>query len=120
MNNISIKRELEVIENEIYIYMSQATESLLQVGIRLHEVKEQLKHGEWSQWLGKMNLNERTANNYIRVANRFKDSQIGIRIPFSKLQVLIDIPKEQEEKFIADNDIENKSVRQIKKNMKQN
>ncbi|RIM48589.1 DUF3102 domain-containing protein [Staphylococcus cohnii] len=45
-----------------------AGQSIFEIGRRLKHVKENdLAHGEWSEWLGKVNLNQRVAQQMIKI-----------------------------------------------------
>ena len=72
MNEITNVRPIEVITAEIQFYKAQAGTSLLEIGRRLIEAKEQLGHGDWLPWLhDKAEFSERTAQNLMRIAREY-------------------------------------------------
>lgn len=70
-------RELEIIEGEILFFKRQAGGAIIEIGRRLNEAKSQLSHGEWLPWLrGKVDISERSAQNFMRLAREYPESAI--------------------------------------------
>lgn len=68
MNELQLSDDLTTIETEIKSYQNIAGQSIFEIGRRLKHVKENdLAHGEWSEWLGKVNLNQRVAQQMIKI-----------------------------------------------------
>ncbi|CAA9375061.1 hypothetical protein AVDCRST_MAG94-4474 [uncultured Leptolyngbya sp.] len=59
--------------SEIKGLFKQTVENIIAVGQRFIEVKEQLPHGQWLDWLvAEFSWTDRTARNYMQVAEQFK------------------------------------------------
>jgi len=68
LNELQLSDDLTTIETEIKSYQNIAGQSIFEIGRRLKHVKENdLAHGEWSEWLGKVNLNQRVAQQMIKI-----------------------------------------------------
>lgn len=94
-------RSLEVIEAEINFYKNQAATGIIETGKRLIEAKQQLKHGEWGEWLEKkVEFSQETARQFMRVAKEFGNSNTCWNLPYKKLFLLTTIPQENREEFI--------------------
>lgn len=112
MSNVS--RPLEVIESEINFYKQQTATGIIEIGKRLIEAKQQLPHGEWGEWLSeKVEFSERTARQFMRVAEEFGDSQIGNRLPISKLYALLELPTETRTAVINNAPLEEMTKREV-------
>lgn len=58
--------------------LGKTAECLVEVGRRLIEVKARLKHGEWGDYLRReFDWNERTAQRFMTVADRFKNDNLS-------------------------------------------
>ncbi|HHX62470.1 MAG TPA: DUF3102 domain-containing protein [Epulopiscium sp.] len=110
-----IVRSLGIIEEEINFYKTQTALGIIEIGKRLIEAKEQLKHGEWGKWLEeKVDFKKSTANNFMRVAKEFPNFQTLGNLTQSKLFALLDVPEEKREDFIQENDVNEMTTRQLK------
>lgn len=70
MNEIQLSDSLPVIETEIRQYQNLAGESIFEIGRRLKHVKENdLAHGEFGKWLESIGINQRMAQQMIKVAS---------------------------------------------------
>ncbi|WP_192977816.1 DUF3102 domain-containing protein [Mammaliicoccus vitulinus] len=68
MNELQLSDNLPVIESEIKAYQNLAGEAIFEIGRRLKHVKENdLVHGEFGKWLEKVNLNQRVAQQMIKI-----------------------------------------------------
>lgn len=62
-------RTIEIITAEINLYKIQMESSIIEIGTRLMEAKEQLSHEEWGEWLkNEMDFSEVTAQRSMRIA----------------------------------------------------
>lgn len=70
MNELQLSNDLTTIETEIKSYQNIAGQSIFEIGRRLKHVKEKdLAHGEFGKWLEKVNLNQRMAQQMMKVAS---------------------------------------------------
>ncbi|MCO4338426.1 DUF3102 domain-containing protein [Staphylococcus agnetis] len=68
MNELQLSNDLITIETEIKSYQNVAGQSIFEIGRRLKHVKENdLAHGEFGRWLEKVNLNQRVAQQMIKI-----------------------------------------------------
>lgn len=68
MNELQLSNDLTTIETEIKSYQKIAGQSIFEIGRRLKHVKENdLAHGEFGKWLEKVNLNQRVAQQMIKI-----------------------------------------------------
>lgn len=90
MNELQLSDDLTTIETEIKSYQNIAGQSIFEIGRRLKHVKENdLAHGEWTQWLEKVNLNQRVAQQMIKI---FDTPEINTRMSSSLgMQALYEI-----------------------------
>jgi len=119
MNENNIVRPLELIEAEINFYKQQTATGIIEIGKRLIEAKKQLQHGQWGKWLEeKVDFSQRTANQFMRAANEFSNSQSISNLGVRKLFLLLDVPAEKREEFIDNNNLEDMTTRQLQKEVK--
>ncbi|MGH4125131.1 MAG: DUF3102 domain-containing protein [Clostridium sp.] len=98
-----IIRPLEQIENEIDFYKNQFASNTIEIGKRLIEAKALIKHGEWGKWLeGKVELSQNTAGQFMRIASEFSNSESIKNLGTRKLFLMLEVPSEQRETFIAE------------------
>lgn len=107
-------RDLDVITGEIIVYKQQAGAAILEIGRRLIEAKAQLGHGEWLPYLrDRVEFSQATAHRMMRLAKEYSNSSPVISLGTKKaLQLLAFSPTEREE-FIARNDVENMSSKEL-------
>lgn len=94
----------------------QIAGNVVEIGRHLSEAREMCEHGEWSKWVeSECDFKDSQARQYIRIFQRFGNTQIGTRIPISKLKLLAQLPDDTDQKdFVEQNDVENKTVRELK------
>ena len=68
MNELQLSDDLTTIETEIKSYQNIAGQSIFEIGRRLKHVKENdLMHGQWEEWLEKVNFNRTQAYKFIKI-----------------------------------------------------
>lgn len=124
------ERPLATITAEI-VAITQQTQmmilrSAIEVGRRLCEAKEQVRHGEWGKYLAEqVNFSVSTANNFMRIFKEYGDEQIDLfgasksqtfgNLTYSKAVALFAVPMDEREQFVHENDVESVSVSELKK-----
>ena len=135
MSDLTIKRELEVVENEIISLTNQAQQQALmyavEIGRRLTEAKSIVPHGGWADWLeNKVNFKQRTANNFMRIFEEYGNGQLSFfgdgsnsqalaNLNYTQLIALLALPGEEREEFVENNDVENMTTRELEKAVKE-
>lgn len=100
---------------KVKILTAQTAENIIEIGRTLLEVKENLPHGEFLNWLeNDVNYSKSTAYNFMKVAKEFPNFQLVGNLGMRKLLALTGIESEGREKIIADNDLEKMTVTEIK------
>ena len=129
------ERNIEVVTTEIKTLCEQARALALsyaiEIGRRLDEAKGMLSHGEWSEWLkNEVDFSQSTANNYMKLFEEYGDMQISIfgaelksqtlgNLSYTKALKLLSIPADEREDFVSDNNVEDMSVRDLDKILKE-
>jgi len=119
MNELT--KSLPQIEAEINILKVQTAQNIIEIGKRLIEAKKQLSHGEWGSWLKeKVEFSWDTANNFMRVAREFPNSETLRNLNTSKIYALLSLPAEEREEFVAVNPVEDMTTRELQQAIKEN
>ena len=97
------EREIETITEEILNYKRTAGESILEIGRRLKEAKALLSHGEWLPWLQeKVEFSERSAQNFMRLADAYQNPQTLADLGASKALVLLALSPVERDEFLEE------------------
>ena len=134
MSDSITERTPPVIAVEINTIKQQTEKVVLnnaiEIGRRLKEAKDLIPYGEWGKWLAEsVSYTERTAQKLMLVFDAYGDKQPAAlnagaqtqRLPnmnYSQALILLAVPEEEREQFIAEMDIENMSVRELQKTVK--
>lgn len=114
--------------NRIRQYLHGICQNVIAVGMELISAKEEIGHGGWRQWLDtEFTMTQQTANNYMRIAERFGERgklKNVFQFQLSTLQALLVLPEGTEQQFIdaqtkAGKPLEFQSARQVKANAKE-
>lgn len=112
--------ELSQIENEIISLRNQTAQNLIKIGLKLIDAKNMIGHGEWGEWLNnRVGFSQRTASNLMRIAKELGNSQAISDLEATKIYMLMELPVEERENFVKQNNIKDMSTREMKKMMKQ-
>ena len=94
--------DLNQLTVEIKFYVNQWGQNTIEIGKRLIAAKKLVAQGEWLNWLEKnFNLTERTAQNFMRIAERFGKTKLISDLNSTQMIAMLSLPKGEEEKFIA-------------------
>lgn len=119
MNAAGEERSITTITDEIIFYKSVGGQAVIEIGKRLMEAKAQLKHGEWLPWLSeKVEFSETSAQNFMRVAREYGNTQLVGDLGVSKALALLALPASERENFASEKHIvngEEKSVAEMSK-----
>lgn len=110
---------VEQLEKGVWEHKGNMAQSIIEIGARLIIAKNKLNHGEWGKWLEeKVEISHRTANNWMKVANEFADSQAISNLEGTKVVMLLDVPVDMRDQFMEQNDIKKMTTREMKQAIK--
>lgn len=99
MNEITLSDNLQQIELEIQHHKNVAGQSIWEIGRRLSHVKEHdLTHGEFGEWLQKINIEHREANRMMKVSKEIPYSTTWSNLGNRALYLISTLPEEEREK----------------------
>ena len=101
--SVETGRGIEIITEEILNYKRTAGESILEIGRRLKEAKALLSHGEWLPWLNeKVEFSERSAQNFMRLADAYQNPQTLADLGASKALALLALSPVERDEFLSE------------------
>ena len=107
-------RTIEAITDELLDAKRKGGEAILTIGRCLIEAKEMLPHGEWLPWLTEqVEFSPRTAQNFMRLAREWSNTQTLADLGASKALTLLALPAEEREQFMEEHDVIDMSARQL-------
>lgn len=128
-------RDINIVTAEIHDICAQAQRMMIvyavEIGRRLVEAKDILPHGAWGEWLkNEVHFSQSTANKHMKIFEAYGSKQLSLfgaelnsetftNLSYSQALKLLAIPDEERESFVKENDIENKSVREIDRLIKE-
>jgi len=129
MNELEKTRTPEIIGAEIRMYVDAGRRVTLlcgiEIGRRLKEAKDMLKHGEWLPWLEQQtDISERQAQRYMKVFEEYGAAQLGLfgpetnattlsDLPISKALLLLSVPESEREGFAEEVNAEAITTREL-------
>lgn len=135
MSDIIAMRDIEIVTAEIVTIKRQAQQVLItaaiEIGRRLTEAKSMVDHGEWGKYLEeRVEYSQSTANNLMRIYKEygsgqdslfdsFANSQTFANLNYTQALALLSVPAEDREAFAVENDVANKSTREIQELIRQ-
>lgn len=128
MNELQLSNDLTTIETEIKSYQNIAGQSIFEIGRRLKHVKENdLAHGEFGKWLGKVNLDWNTANRFMKVSTELPNSDTYHNLGSNALYLITTLPEPERTKEHVTSSGETKTpdemtvkeLRELKKQLKE-
>ena len=116
MNEISLSNNLSQIELEISHHKQIAGQSIWEIGRRLNHVKENdLAHGQFLEWLAKMNIERTEAHRMMKVAEELPNVATLQHLGTTALHLIATLPEEERKEQIQRiEDGDNPTVRELK------
>ena len=112
-----IAGEINLIKEQV---RSTALQASIEIGRRLQEAKGLVPAGGWTEWLqSQVDYSVRTAQNLMALAAEC-DAGRGAaleKFPYSKAVLLLSVPEDERDEFVADHDVDGMSVRELKKQL---
>ena len=116
MNELS---NIDTLTTEILVYKQQTALNIIEIGKRLKQVKEQLSHGEWGNWLKrKVDFSQQTANKFMRCADEFQNYASTRNLPTGHMFELLTLSPEQREEIMQENEIAELSQKKLREIVK--
>ena len=100
MNEISLSSDINVITAQIKSYEEAGSYLIWEIGRRLNYVKENnLTHGNFSIWLEELNMNQNTANRYMKIVKELDGKyDPSHNLGFQNLYAIATLPEEERTK----------------------
>lgn len=115
----SITKDLGTLRAEILVFKNQAAMNMIEIGMRLIEVKEQLPHGEFGKWVeSEVSFSQQTAQKFMKVAREMANTATSRYLDTSKAFELLALPDVQREEFIKENPVEDMTVKELREAIK--
>ena len=116
----AVPRDIGAITGEILEAKRAGGEAILTIGRCLMEAKELLPHGEWLPWLSEQaELSERTAQKFMRLAREWSNPSALADLGATKALMLLALPAEEREQFVADRHVVDMTSRQLEAAIKE-
>lgn len=101
MNELALSNNLSQIELEINHHKQIAGQSIWEIGRRLNHVKENdLVHGQFMEWLKKMEFSQKVANQFMKVAKELPNSATSQNLGINVLYLIATLPEEEKQEQI--------------------
>ena len=101
MNEITLSNNLSQIELEISHHKQIAGQSIWEIGRRLNHLKENdLAHGQFLEWLTKMNIERTEAHRMMKVAEELPNVATLQHLGTTALHLIATLPEEEKEEQI--------------------
>lgn len=101
MNEITLSNNLSQIELEINHHKQIAGQSIWEIGRRLNHVKENdLAHGQFMEWLKKIEIDHTAAKRMMKVAHELPNSATLHHLGSSALYLIATLPEEEKQEQI--------------------
>lgn len=111
---------IEKTTTEILMLKDQTAQNIIEIGKRLMEVKENLQHGEYLNWLeNSVDFSTRTAQRFIKIANEFSNTTLVSHLGTRKLLALAGLDEEDRQEVMQENNVEDMTTRELEQAVKE-
>jgi hypothetical protein len=134
--NVPVSRTPKLIAAEINDIKLRTRKMMLynsiEIGRRLVEAKSLIDHGDWGDWLERsVDYSKSTANNLMRIFEEYGADQMTLlldsnakneafgNLSYTQAVALLGLPEGEREDFIANNDLDSMSTRELQQAVKE-
>lgn len=111
---------IEKTTTEILILKDQTAQNIIEIGKRLIEVKENLEHGKYKQWLKeKVQFTERSAQRFMLIGREFSNTTSLSHLGSTKLFLLAGLDEEDRQEVMQKNNVEDMTTRELNQAVKE-
>ena len=111
---------IEKTTTEILMLKDQTAQNIIEIGKRLIEVKNNLEHGEFLNWLeDKVEFSRYTANRFMKIATEFSNVSAVQHLGSKKLFLLAGLDEEDREEVMKENNVEDMTSRELEQVVKE-
>ena len=111
---------IERTTTEILILKDQTAQNIIEIGKRLIEVKENLEHGQFLNWLeNKVEFSRYTANRFMKIATEFSNVSAVQHLGSKKLFLLAGLDEEDRQEVMKENKVEDMTTRELEQVVKE-
>ena len=110
---------LDTLAAEARAYAENAVMNMLSLGRVLSQAKDMLPHGQFMPWIeNEVGISHRYGEHYIKCYHVYGNNPEYAKLGKSKLIKMLALPAGTQEAFIAENDVENMSAREVEEAVK--
>lgn len=109
------KRSRKQIAAEIIQRKKNAGNEILEIGNCLIEAKETIPHGDWADFLAEVEIQERFAQRYMRLAREWTNPTALSDLGATKALALLVLSPEERETFMEENNVVDMTSRELEK-----
>lgn len=105
---------------EILILKEQTAQNIIEIGKRLIEVKENIGHGNFGEYLkDKVEFSRQTANRFMSIATEFSNCSALSNLGSTKLFLLAGLDEEDRQEVMQENNVEDMTTRELEQAVKE-
>lgn len=105
---------------EILILKEQTAQNIIEIGKRLINVKENIGHGNFGDYLkNKVEFSRQTANRFMSIATEFSNCSSLSNLGSTKLFLLAGLEEEDRQEVMQENNIEDMTTRELEQIVKE-
>ena len=98
-SSVELSHNLTTVTTEIKAYQSIGGQAIFEIGRRLKWVKENdLTHGEFGKWLDSIQMNQSTANKFVKIVDEFPNSESVPNLGWAALYQIATMPVDERDK----------------------
>lgn len=98
-SSVELSHNLTIVTTEIKAYQSIGGQAIFEIGRRLKWVKENdLAHGEFGKWLDSIQMNQSTANKFVKIVDEFPNSESVPNLGWAALYQIATMPVDERDK----------------------
>lgn len=114
------KFNIEKATAKILMLKEQTAQNIIEIGRTLIEVKDNLGHGEFGNWLkNEVDFSHYSANRFMKIAKEFSNSTAMCNLNSTKLFLLAGLDEEDRKELIQENNVEDMTTRELEQVVKE-